>query len=155
MDGSGDDRGGKGSRGLRINGRLVIPEDELEVSYARSGGPGGQNVNKVETKVLLSFSIAESRAFGERRRELLMERLSSRLTKDGRLLMTSSATRERARNEEDVRQRMAEVLAEALRTPKARKKTKPTKGSKRRRLEQKKRRGETKRLRGRVRGDNS
>ena len=139
--------------GLRVNARLVIPEEELVVSYARSGGPGGQNVNKVETKVHLGFSVRDSRVLGERRKELLLERLASRLTKDGRLLLTSSVYRTRSRNEEDVRERMASMLAEALRTPKVRKATKPTRGSKRRRLDQKKRRGDTKRLRGRVRGD--
>jgi len=141
--------------GLRVNARLTIPDDEISVSFARSGGPGGQNVNKVETKVSLSFSVAGSRALGERRRALLLKRLASRLTKDGRLLVSSSVHRRRGRNEQDARERLASVLRAALQVPKARKPTRPTRSSTAKRLEQKKRRGDVKRSRGRVRPDQS
>ena len=136
---------------LRINSRLVLPAEELRVSFARSSGPGGQNVNKVETQVILRFSVAGSRALGEYRRNRLLERLKSRLTAGGELILRSSRTRSRQRNLEDARERLARLLAEGLRVDAARKPTRPTASSKRRRMEAKRRRGDLKRGR-RLRG---
>ena len=136
-----------GGQALRVNARLAIPARELSVEAARSGGPGGQNVNKVASKVVLRFSVAGSAALGERRRQLLLDRLAARLTKEGELVIHASRFRERARNLEDARERLAGILAEALRTPKVRKATRPTRASRRRRLEDKRRRGSLKRAR--------
>jgi ribosome-associated protein len=135
---------------LRVNARLVLPADELRVQFTRSGGPGGQNVNKVETQAILRFSIAQSRALGEVRRARLLQRLASRLTREGELIVRASRHRERARNVADALERLADILREALRVDAARKPTRPTKASQRRRLEEKRRRGQAKRLR---RGD--
>lgn len=134
---------------LRINARLELPPEELQYSFARSGGPGGQNVNKVETKVVLRFSVRRSAALGDRRRAMLLASLASRLTSDGELVVHSSRYRERGRNVEDARERLAAILAEGLRQQKKRKATRPTRGSKVRRRDAKRRRSETKRLRRR------
>ncbi|MCB9914723.1 MAG: aminoacyl-tRNA hydrolase [Planctomycetes bacterium] len=130
---------------LPVTSRLVLPADELEVSFARAGGPGGQNVNKVESKVVLRFSVRESRALSEGQRHLLLQRLSARLTGEGELVLHASSHRERARNLDDARERLAELLRAALAPTKTRRKTRPTRGSVRKRLDTKRRRGEVKR----------
>ncbi|HJO27676.1 MAG TPA: alternative ribosome rescue aminoacyl-tRNA hydrolase ArfB [Planctomycetota bacterium] len=132
---------------LRINSRLVIPPRDLSASYARSGGPGGQNINKVSTKVVLRFSVTASEALGERRRQLLSRALGQRLTTAGELVIHASRHRTRARNLEDARQRLADILAAALRPRTTRKATRPTRASNRKRLERKQRRGDLKRSR--------
>ena len=138
---------------LRVSARLVIPARELGISYARSGGPGGQNVNKVASKVILRFNVQHSESLGEARRKLLMERLSPRLTKSGDLVIHASNHREQGRNEEEARERLCAILQTGLRAQKQRKATRPTKGSKRRRLNAKRIRGERKRDRRQEHGE--
>ncbi len=129
---------------LTVNDRLIIPGAELRVSFARSSGPGGQNVNKVETKVELRWSPAESGALTARDREWLLKRLATRLTGAGDLLVTSSRTRDQGRNRADARDKLAMTLRHALERPKLRKRTRPGRGAVERRIREKKRRSRTK-----------
>ena len=135
------------SEPLRVNSRLVLPAEELRVSFARSGGPGGQNVNKVASKVVLRFSVRDSRSLGETRRAWLLERLAGRITKEGELVLHASRFRERGRNMEEARERLAAILREGLTRRPPRRPTRPTRASVQRRLEAKRRRSETKRER--------
>lgn len=135
---------------LPVTERIVIPAAELRVSFARSSGPGGQNVNKVETKVELRWRPAESGALDDRDREWLLRRLSHKLTTEGDLIVTSSRTRDQSRNREDARAKMVRLIAAALERPKRRRRTRPTGQSVRRRLEEKKLRGRVKSARRRL-----
>lgn len=135
---------------LVVNDAITIPDDELEVSFARSGGAGGQNVNKVSSKVLLRYHFAASRAFSYEAKARLWTKLATRLTDEGELLVTSDKTRDQHQNLEDARAKLAAILRDALFVPKPRRATRPTQGSKRRRLDAKTRRGSIKAQRGRV-----
>lgn len=138
---------------LPVNDAITLPDDELEVSFARSGGAGGQNVNKVSSKVLLRFHFAQSRAFSHEQKARLWPKLAAKLTDEGDLLVTSDKTRDQHQNLDDARDKLVAILQAALFVPKARRATKPTKGSKRRRLDSKTRRGAVKAQRGRVTDD--
>jgi len=136
-------------RPLEVTPRLHLPADELAFTAVRAGGPGGQNVNKVASKVQLTFDVASSPSLSDFQRARLLERLGHRLTRSGLLRVQASGHREQARNLEEARHRLAGLLAAALEVPRARRATRPTRASRERRLQEKRRRGETKRARGR------
>ena len=129
---------------LRVSRRVRIPASELSWTAARSGGPGGQNVNKVATKVDLRFDLAGSRVLPDPVKARLPRLAGNRLDADGRLQITSAATRDRARNLEDARDKLAALVRRALTPPKPRKKTRPSRGTKERRLRDKKARKQKK-----------
>lgn len=137
---------------LRVSRRLLLPAEELSVAFARSGGPGGQNVNKIESKVVLRFLLERSAALSEEEKRLLRAKLAGKLTASGELLVQASRYRERARNLEDARERLARILREALATRRKRRPTRPTRGSIERRLTEKRQRAETKQRRRPDRG---
>ncbi|TVP75667.1 MAG: aminoacyl-tRNA hydrolase [Nitriliruptor sp.] len=126
---------------------VSVPEAELEVRAVRSSGPGGQSVNTTDSKVELRWDVATSTALSEQQRARLLERLGSRLTSDGVLILTGSEHKSQHRNRAAVLARFRSIVGEALAPPRQRRRTRPTRASKQRRLDQKRRRGETKRLR--------
>ena len=141
---------------IQVNDTLEIPEEELTFSASRGGGPGGQHVNKVASRVTLRFDVMHSPTLSDEQRRALMEKLSSRLTRDGVLLLSSHESRSQAANREEVVRRFAQLLREGLHRPRKRRATRPTRGSRERRMESKRRRAGLKRDRGKVRrGDDS
>ena len=132
---------------------MPLPDLSPELTYAaaRGSGPGGQHVNKANTKVELRWHLASSTGFSESEKGRLSAKLATRLTQDGELVLTDHSTRSQARNREEVTKRFYAILEGALRRDKPRRKTKPTYASKKRRLEGKRRRSEVKGGRGRVR----
>lgn len=117
----------------------------LEARFDRSGGPGGQNVNKVATRVTLLLDFEACPLFQPEERERIREQLHTRLARDGRLRVVSSRHRDQARNRAAASERLVELLLQTLATRKTRRATRPSAGSRRRRIQAKKRRGETKR----------
>jgi ribosome-associated protein len=137
-------------RDLVVQPGLTIPGTELTFTFARSGGSGGQNVNKVSSKVDLRWHPASSSALHPDDRAWLLAKLASRLTNDGDLIVTSTLTRDQVKNREDALTKLALIVRAALIRPKRRRETKPSRAAKRRRVDDKRHRSETKRNR---RGD--
>jgi len=131
------------SESLYVTARILIPEQELEERFIRSSGPGGQNVNKVASAVQLRFDVRHSPSLTELARSTLL--LGGGLTRDGVLVITAQRFREQERNRADARARLVEILRRAATPKKPRRVTKVPKASKRRRLDDKKRRGKIKR----------
>lgn len=122
---------------ITVTERIVIPESELEFTFARSSGPGGQNVNKVNSKATLRWKVVETTALPIDVRERFVNRFRSRLTLDGDLLVTSQRYRDQSQNIEDCREKVAAMVREVITPPKRRRPTKPTRGSQQRRLNDK------------------
>ena len=135
---------------LYVDNGLVIPGDELSWHAVRASGPGGQNVNKVSTKVILVFDVRGSRVLSPAIKARLLKMAAGRLDAEGRIVMRSQQTRNRIRNLEDARERLAELIRRAKHVPKRRRPTKPTRGSQRRRVEGKRRQSDKKRDRKKV-----
>ena len=132
---------------IQIGEGLSIPDEELSFATSRSGGPGGQNVNKLETRVTVRFDVTGSSSLSEEQRQRLLERLATRITREGVLHVTSQKHRTQGENREAAAARLAELMAEALREEIPRKASRVSKAAKRRRVDAKKRRGQRKRER--------
>jgi ribosome-associated protein len=135
---------------VRVTDDITIDDAELDERFVRASGPGGQNVNKVSTAVQLRFDAAASPALDARIRERLRAIAGTRMTAEGVIVIDARRHRTQAKNREDARARLTELLREAAMPPKRRRKTKPPLASKDRRVESKRRRSETKVARGRI-----
>jgi ribosome-associated protein len=140
-------------RTLTVNERLQIPLDEFDFRFSRAGGPGGQNVNRTASRVELLWDVAGTPSLSEEQRALLLRRLASYIDSRGVLHLVSQSERSQWRNREDVLDRLVAMLTQALRRPRRRIATAPTRTSIERRLEGKKKAGRTKQGRGRVSSD--
>ena len=132
---------------IRINRTTAVDDSEVTFTFARSGGAGGQHVNTSSTKVELRWNVDASAGVDDRQKALIHQRLGNRINAEGDLVLQSSEHRSQTRNREAVVARFANLLAEALRVQASRRPTKPTQAARRRRLDSKRRRAETKSLR--------
>jgi ribosome-associated protein len=134
-------------------GRLLIPDSDLQIAFIKSGGPGGQNVNKVSSAVQLRFDLEGCALLDERVKVRLRRLAGRRLTDEGAVLLVARGERSQEQNRRDAETRLAVLIEAALVEPKLRRATRPTRASKQRRLEYKSRRGSIKRARGRPSGE--
>jgi ribosome-associated protein len=127
---------------IRVNDRVAVPEAAIETKAVRSSGPGGQNVNKLATKIQMRVDLGLVVGLYPDELARVREFLKSRLDADGRLFVTSQETRDQARNREDCAAKVAALLRASLVRPKARRPTRPTRASKERRIDSKRRQAE-------------
>ena len=133
---------------IQITNSIWLLDDELEEKFIRSGGPGGQNVNKVSSAVQLRFNVRLSPSLPERVREKILNSGDSRLTNDGELILVAARHRTQEANRRDALERLKEIIRAASHVPRRRVATRPTLGSKKRRLDSKTKRGNVKKNRG-------
>jgi ribosome-associated protein len=136
--------------GALVVGQLVIPEAELRWKAVRASGPGGQNVNKVSSKVDLRFDFEDSAALTDELKARLRVKAAARLDAEGQIQITSQLTRNQSDNLEDAREKLAALLRSAVVTPKARRKTKPSRAKKAKRVAEKRVHAAKKQSRGPV-----
>ncbi|MEP6690272.1 MAG: alternative ribosome rescue aminoacyl-tRNA hydrolase ArfB [Gemmatimonadaceae bacterium] len=132
---------------LWINDRVAIPRGELEMKASRAGGPGGQHVNTSSTRIEITWNVRESAALGADERERVLAALANRVSAEGTVRVVSSEARSQRQNRDAAERRLAELIRRALVVQKKRRKTKPSRASKEKRLDGKRRRSETKRER--------
>jgi ribosome-associated protein len=132
---------------IRINAHISIDEREIEESFVRASGPGGQNVNKLSTAVQLRFNVRTSPSLAPQVRQRLERLAGNRLTRDGVLVIIAQRHRTQVRNRQDALDRLIDLIREAVIAPRPRKPTKPPRASRERRVDTKKRRSTVKRLR--------
>ncbi|MGI9407983.1 MAG: alternative ribosome rescue aminoacyl-tRNA hydrolase ArfB [Hyphomicrobiaceae bacterium] len=138
---------------VRITDTLSIEDDEIVETFIRAGGPGGQNVNKVSTAVQLRFDVRNSPSLFEAVKRRLEKLAGSKLTRDGVIVITANRKRTQDANRRDARERLVELIAAAAVPPKRRVPTKPRPAAKKRRMDEKSKRGAVKRTRGKVRDE--
>ncbi|MBW3594526.1 MAG: aminoacyl-tRNA hydrolase [Actinobacteria bacterium] len=134
---------------VRVNRNVTIPSDELSFTFMPSGGPGGQHANRSSTKVVLEWNVASSRALGPRQKQKVQAALRSRIDSSGMIRLSSDRYRSQLRNRADVVNRLATLVATALRPVKPRTPTVPSASARDRRIREKKHRGDIKRARRR------
>ena len=132
---------------IRVNAEIELDEREIQEDFVRASGPGGQNVNKVSTAVQLRFDVARSPSLPDPVRARLIALAGRRVTQEGVLIIEAERYRSQRRNRDDALERLIELIREACEVEKPRRPTRPTLASKKRRLDSKQRRGETKKLR--------
>lgn len=135
---------------LQITDTICLDDSELHLDFVRSGGPGGQNVNKVSTAVQLRFDVGASPSLGGEVKARLRTLAGSRMTADGVLILQANRFRSQSQNRQDALDRLAELVRKAAVRPIRRRKTRPTLGSRQRRLESKRQRSQTKSMRRKV-----
>lgn len=135
---------------IEITDQISIDESELQLDFIRASGPGGQNVNKVSSAVQLRFNVVNSPSLPEEVRQRLIQIAANRINKDGVLILEASRFRTQEQNRQEAINRLVELVRQAVHKPRLRKKTRPSAASIERRLKEKRRRSENKKLRRRV-----